>query len=57
MTRDEIASRDGYLGVNGVFRFAPSGTTERRLSIYEVAGSQGAVEINKAAQTFDAGTS
>ena len=57
VTRDEIASRDGYLGVNGVFRFAPSGTTERRLSIYEVAGSQGAVEINKAAQTFDAGTS
>ena len=57
VTREEIASRDGYLGVNGVFRFDGSGTTERRLSIYEVSGSQGAVEINKAAQTFDPGTS
>ena len=43
--------------MNGVFRFDRSGTTERRLSIYEVAGSQGAAEINKAAQTFDPGTS
>jgi ABC-type branched-subunit amino acid transport system substrate-binding protein len=53
--REEIASSDGFVGVNGLFRFTDTGTTERRLSIYEISGSEGAVEIRQAEEVFDPG--
>lgn len=32
----ELLSRDGFAGINGLFRFLPDGTAERRLAIMEI---------------------
>ncbi|MGB2073752.1 MAG: penicillin-binding protein activator [Henriciella sp.] len=32
----ELLSRDGFSGINGLFRFLPDGTAERRLAIMEI---------------------
>ena len=55
--REELRSEDGFMGVNGLFRFKPDGSTERRLSIYEISGSDGAVEVSPAQTSFDPGIS
>jgi ABC-type branched-subunit amino acid transport system substrate-binding protein len=34
-----MTNASGFSGVDGVFRFLPSGVNERRLSVYEVTGS------------------
>ena len=57
VTREELSSEDGFVGVNGLFRFDGQGTTQRRLSVYQISGSEGAVEISPAAQSFDPGVS
>ncbi|WP_018149266.1 penicillin-binding protein activator [Henriciella marina] len=57
VTRDELASEDGFVGINGLFRFNGQGTTQRRLSVYEISGSDGAVEVRRAAESFDPGIS
>jgi ABC-type branched-subunit amino acid transport system substrate-binding protein len=49
-----LASPNGFAGLDGVFRFLPSGLTERRLAVYEVTGS-GARGIAPAARSFAAG--
>jgi ABC-type branched-subunit amino acid transport system substrate-binding protein len=49
-----LTSPSGFAGVDGVFRFLPSGLTERRFAVYEVTGS-GARIISPAARTFAAG--
>lgn len=57
VTRGELSSEDGFVGINGLFRFDKQGTTQRRLSVYEISGSDGAVEVRRAAESFDPGIS
>ncbi|WP_084421228.1 penicillin-binding protein activator [Henriciella litoralis] len=52
--REELMAPDGFYGMNGLFRFTPDGTTQRRLSIYEISPS-GASEIKAAEDSFDPG--
>ncbi len=49
-----LTSPNGFAGVDGIFRFLPSGLTERRLSVYEVTGS-GASIVAPAARSFAGG--
>ena len=48
-----VASRDGFQGVNGLFRFRRDGTAERSLSVLEIDAREGAVPIELGAETFD----
>ncbi len=36
-----IENNNGYAGINGIFRFRPSGTAQRGLAIYQVVNGQG----------------
>jgi ABC-type branched-subunit amino acid transport system substrate-binding protein len=49
-----LTSPNGFAGIDGIFRFLPSGLTERRLAIYEVNGA-GANIISPAARSFAGG--
>ena len=49
-----LTSPNGFAGIDGIFRFLPSGLTERRLAVYEVNGS-GASMISPAARSFAGG--
>jgi hypothetical protein len=49
-----LTSPNGFAGVDGLFRFLPSGLTERRYAVYELTGS-GARIVSPAATTFAAG--
>jgi ABC-type branched-subunit amino acid transport system substrate-binding protein len=49
-----LTSPNGFAGVDGIFRFLPSGLTERRLTVYEVTGT-GARIIEPAARSFAGG--
>jgi ABC-type branched-subunit amino acid transport system substrate-binding protein len=49
-----LTSPNGFAGIDGIFRFLPSGLTERRFAIYEVTGT-GARIIAPAARSFAAG--
>lgn len=51
-SRAAIEEQEGFLGVDGLFRFSPSGVIERGLAIYEVQ-SNGFREIEPAPQSFD----
>jgi len=59
LTTQELTNRDGFSGVNGLFRFRYDGTAERSLSIMEIDPTveSGAKEIRPAAQSFDPSTS
>lgn len=46
-----LTSPNGFAGIDGIFRFLPSGVTERRFAVYEVTGS-GARLIDPAATRF-----
>ena len=48
-----VANRDGFQGVNGLFRFRADGTAERSLSILEIDARDGAVPVELGANTFD----
>jgi ABC-type branched-subunit amino acid transport system substrate-binding protein len=50
-----LTSPNGFAGIDGIFRFLPSGLTERRLAVYEVTGS-GAAVVSPAARSFAGGT-
>lgn len=54
--REELRSEDGFRGLNGLFRFKQDGTTERRLSVYQISG-EGAAEVNPGVTSFDPGIS
>lgn len=47
-----ITNQAGFAGVNGPFRFLPSGRVQRNLAILEVQNNQ-AVVIERAARSFD----
>ena len=48
-----LTSRDGFLGVNGLFRFNPDGRIERGLAIMEIDTAEGAILISPAPTEFD----
>lgn len=50
-----LTNPNGFAGIDGVFRFLPGGTTERRLAVYEVTGS-GVRVIEPAARSFASGS-
>ena len=52
---DVLLSRNGFLGVTGLFRFKPDGTCERGLAIMEVGGGT-AKSISAAPKQFAPGT-
>jgi ABC-type branched-subunit amino acid transport system substrate-binding protein len=49
-----LTSPNGFAGIDGIFRFLPSGLTQRRLAVYELTGA-GARVVSPAAQSFAAG--
>jgi ABC-type branched-subunit amino acid transport system substrate-binding protein len=49
-----LTSPNGFAGIDGIFRFLPSGLTERRLAVYEVNGA-GANMVSQAARSFAGG--
>jgi ABC-type branched-subunit amino acid transport system substrate-binding protein len=49
-----LTSPNGFNGLDGIFRFLPSGVTERRFAVYEVTGT-GARLIDPAASRFVTG--
>jgi len=51
LTRSKLTRKDGFAGVNGVFRLLPDGTNQRGLAIAEVRGGQ-AVVIDPAPRGF-----
>ncbi len=54
LTDEELLQPDGFLGVNGLFRFREDGTAQRSLSIMEIAPASelGVTEIQPVAQSF-----
>ncbi len=48
LEREEMTQQDGFYGLNGLFRFAPDGTTQRKMAIFEVQPG-GAVESSQPA--------
>jgi ABC-type branched-subunit amino acid transport system substrate-binding protein len=48
-----LTSPNGFAGLDGIFRFQPSGLNQRRLAIYEVTGT-GARILEPAARSFAA---
>ena len=48
-----ISDRDGFQGVNGLFRFRTDGTAQRSLSLLEIDARDGAVPVELGAETFD----
>jgi hypothetical protein len=50
-SQQAILNPSGFTGVDGLFRFAPSGLVQRGLAVLEV-GPQGDVVVNPAPQTF-----
>lgn len=53
LTREDIADRDGFYGVNGLFRFKPDGSAERGLAVLEIQAGEGAVAIERGPRSFD----
>ncbi|MHA7899215.1 MAG: penicillin-binding protein activator [Henriciella sp.] len=57
LTSEELINRDGFMGVNGLFRFRTDGTAERSLAIMEidptVADGTGVKEILPVSPSFD----
>ncbi|MDK9695924.1 MAG: penicillin-binding protein activator [Siculibacillus sp.] len=52
---DVLLSRNGFLGVTGLFRFKTDGTSERGLAVFEI-GTGAARTISPAPKQFPAGT-
>jgi hypothetical protein len=46
-----LTNPNGFAGLDGVFRFHPTGLTERRLAVYEITGS-GATIVAPAGRSF-----
>ena len=59
LTTEELTNRDGFAGVNGLFRFRYDGTAERSLAIMQIdpLAERGVTEIRPVASGFDPSTS
>ena len=55
LTSEKLINRDGFMGVNGLFRFRDDGTAERSLAIMEIDPNAegGAKEILPVSPSFD----
>ena len=53
LDRDGLNHPDGFMGLNGLFRFRPGGTAERSLAIMEIDREAGAVMIEQGRESFD----
>ncbi|MBB4301982.1 ABC-type branched-subunit amino acid transport system substrate-binding protein [Rhodobium orientis] len=53
-SEDILTNPDGFLGIDGVFRFRRDGTNERGLAVYEVASGQARI-VDPAPKSFSAG--
>lgn len=57
LTSEELINRDGFMGINGLFRFRDDGTAERSLAIMEIDPSardgSGVKEILPVSPSFD----
>ncbi|MEM7460993.1 MAG: penicillin-binding protein activator [Pseudomonadota bacterium] len=57
LTSGELINRDGFMGINGLFRFRDDGTAERSLAIMEIdptlEDGSGAKEILPVSPSFD----
>ena len=53
LTEAGVRQRDGFVGVNGLFRFRPDGTAERNLAVFEIMPDEGAVPILRPRESFD----
>ncbi len=51
LDRVAVENRDGFRGVNGLFRFRIDGTTDRRLSVMQIT-SEGVIVVGPAAERF-----
>ena len=62
MTRENAVSRasierqDGFLGINGLFRFRQDGSVERALAILRVVGDGSVEVIEPGAKRFAGGS-
>lgn len=56
LTTDELTTREGFAGVNGLFRFRYDGVAERSLAIMEIDPNSetGVREVRPVASSFDA---
>ena len=50
-----LTSPNGFAGIDGIFRFVPSGLTERRLTVYEVTGTGAPRIVAPASRSFAGG--
>lgn len=50
-TPETIANANGFLGIDGAFRFLPDGTNQRGLAVYELSGG-GTTVVDPAPRTF-----
>lgn len=50
-----LTNRDGFIGIDGLFRFRPDGQNERGLAVYQLTGS-GVQVVSPAPRDFRAGT-
>lgn len=51
---DVLTNPDGFLGIDGVFRFMRNGTNQRGLAVYEISGGSARV-LDAAPKSFSAG--
>lgn len=49
-----LTNKDGFLGIDGLFRFKPNGLNERGLAVYQITGS-GAQIVSAAPRDFRSG--
>lgn len=49
--KNELINRNGFIGINGLFRFLPDGTNERSFSVHEISNKQ-AVILDPAPEYF-----
>ena len=52
LTAEVLNSEDGFVGVNGLFRFRLDGTAERSLSIMRITQRSNAVEVRAGSKNF-----
>lgn len=52
LNEKRMLSRDGFLGINGRFRFNEEGTNERLLEMYQIRGKNRIVKVAPAAPQF-----
>ncbi|MDQ0316179.1 penicillin-binding protein activator [Amorphus orientalis] len=54
-TDDMLTNPDGFLGVDGIFRFLPDGRSQRGLAVYEVLGNGNSKVVSPAPRSFTQG--